>query len=150
MPPDIVPNAYNRMYAKQFRFFLTWKEITQKPKEEAAAEAFFLARSFFLERQARVRATTEQAIARYAEIADNGVTARGAWRTRVAHALERERIRFVLQEMGDSDYSDYDEDGRNKGLAARVAREALFMESREEVESVGVCCLRQMFPGTFA
>ena len=47
----------------------------------------------------------------------------------VAHALERERMMFVDQQAGDSDYSDCDEDGRNNGLAARVAREALFMES---------------------
>ena len=83
---------------------------------------FLLSRKHFLERQARVRATTEQAIARYAEIADSGVAD-------VAHAQERERIRFVDQQAGDSDYSDCDEDGRNNGLAARVAREALFMES---------------------
>ena len=114
--------------------FTLWKERAQK---------VVLARNYFLERQARVCAKTEQKLARYAEIADSGVDD-------VAHALERERMMFVDQQAGDSDYSDCDEDGNNHGLAARVAHEALFMESREEVESFGVCCLRQMFPGTFA
>ena len=53
----------------------------------------------------------------------------------VKRRQERERVRFVLQEMGDSDYSEYDSDGNNHGLAARRAREAVFMESREAREA---------------
>ena len=81
-----------------------------------------LARSFFLERQARISERNAEFRERQRQIADSGVAD-------VAHAQERERIRFVDQQAGDSDYSDCDEDGRNNGLAARVAREALFMES---------------------
>ena len=127
MPPDIVPNAYNRMYAKKSRWFLMWLEITQKSKEEAAAEAFVVSRTFYLERQARLCAEKTRRVARYTEIADSGVD--------VKRRQESERVRFVLQEMGDSDYSEYDSDGSNHGLAARRAREALFMESREEVQA---------------
>ena len=122
VPPDIVPNAYNHMLAKPYRFFFLWKELTQKPNEVAAAEAFVVSRTFYLDRQARRCAEKARRVARYAEIADSGVDD-------VAHALERERMMFVDQQAGDSDYSDCDEDGRNNGLAARVAREALFMES---------------------
>ena len=105
--------------------FTLWKETKQKRlAKEAAAAAFVLARSCFLERQARVCAKTEQKLARYAEIADSGVAD-------VAHAQERERIRFVDQQVGDSDYSDYDSDGGKNRYLARIAREALFMESRD-------------------
>ena len=103
--------------------FTLWKETKQKRlAKEAAAAAFVLARSCFLERQARVCAKTEQKLARYAEIADSGVAD-------VAHAQERERIRFVDQQVGDSDYSDYDSDGGKNRYYARMAREELFMES---------------------
>ena len=54
----------------------------------------------------------------------------------VKYALERERIRFVDQQVGDSDYSDYDSDGGKNRYLARMAREALFMESREAREAV--------------
>ena len=47
----------------------------------------------------------------------------------VAHAQERERIRFVDQQVGDSDYSDYDSDGGKNRYLARMAREALFVDS---------------------
>ena len=152
VPPDYYAiKAFYRMWAKKARWFRMWSEITQQSqeeaagfptydtwlyithigqhggsspprKEEAAAEAFDVSRTFYLERQARLCAEKTRRVARYAEIADSGVDD-------VAHALERERMMFVDQQAGDSDYSDCDEDGRNNGLAARVAREALFMES---------------------
>ena len=139
VPPDYVTlKAFYRMYAKKTRWFRMWLEITQKSKEEAAAEAFDVSRTFYLERQARLCAEKTRRVARYAEIADSGVDD-------VAHALERERMMFVDQQAGDSDYSDCDEDGRNNGLAARVAREALFMESREaNAEALGLEFLEEV------
>ena len=124
--------AFYRMWAKKARWFRMWSEITQQSqeeaagfptydtwlyithigqhggsspprKEEAAAEAFDVSRTFYLERQARLCAEKTRRVARYTEIADSGVD--------VKRRQESERVRFVLQEMGDSDYSEYDSDG---------------------------------------
>ena len=170
VPPDYYAfKAFYRMWAKKARWFRMWSEITQQSqeeaagfptydtwlyithigqhggsspprKEEAAAEAFDVSRTFYLERQARLCAEKARRVARYAEIADSGVD--------VKRRQESERVRFVLQEMGDSDYSEYDSDGRNSGLAARVKREAVFVKSRASYDDGYT--LRAVYKGSAA